>query len=369
MDNGLLLSGDLDDMVRLSFFIEIGKAITQAASIEETLNEVMQQIGNIFIPLNWSLLLREPKTGELTFTIVVGKNAAKLQGLQLPRGEGLAGWIAETGNAVIVEDVTLDKRFSGRVDRFTGFKTQSIIGVPLKANNRVFGVIELINKINGGSFTPYELKILTTIADFTAIAIEKAYYFRALKKMATTDSLTGLCNRASFERQLARDVEMVKRYQMPLSLLLVDIDDFKQINDTHGHPTGDRVLQNMATILTGCVRKVDCVGRYGGDEFIVLMPETSRAQAEAVRNRIQERLDYQNGLGREVPYQASIGLYAMEAGNTDGLMEFLDQDLYREKHRKYERNIEVMEEHLGEMLNEEKADSREWKRRRKMAKP
>jgi diguanylate cyclase (GGDEF)-like protein len=346
--------GDTEDMVQLAFFVEIGKAISKARSIEETLNEVMRQIGEIFMPLNWSLLLRDPKTGELTFTIAVGKNSAKLQGLQLPRGEGIAGWIAETGQALIVEDVSKDPRFSKRVDTFTGFNTESIIGVPLKSNERVFGVVELINKINGAPFTALDLKVLTTIADFAGIAIEKAYYFRALKRMATVDPVTGVNNRACFERYFARDVELSKRYGAKLSLMLVDVDDFKKINDTYGHAAGDRVLRSVAQLLVNTVRKVDSVCRWGGDEFVVLLPETSKEHADEVRRRILERIDYQNSLGQETPYRVSIGLHSIADGRVEGLFEFLDQDLYRQKVRKHEINIEHVEYHLEEMLREEK---------------
>ncbi|MFH1138448.1 MAG: sensor domain-containing diguanylate cyclase [Pseudomonadota bacterium] len=345
-----------DDLVRLSFFVEMGKSIMKAKTIEETLQEIVQRIGEIFSPLNWSILLKCPQTGDLTFTVVVGQNADKLKGLRLPRNEGVAGWIAETGQPVIVECVAKDSRFSPRVDSFTGFRTKSIIGAPLTSNNKVFGVIELINKLNGQSFTPYDLKILTTIADFAAIAIEKAYYFRALKRMAATDSLTGARNRGAFERAYYREIEMCRRYSMPLSFLMVDVDNFKVINDTYGHPAGDAVLRNLVELLTSCVRKVDVVFRYGGDEFVVLMPNTSKTQANEVRDRILKRIEYQNSLNPETPYRVSIGLHSVEPGGESAdALEQLDTDLYLQKDRKFSKNIEKMEEHLEEMLHEERS--------------
>jgi diguanylate cyclase (GGDEF)-like protein len=349
-----MITGDTNELIKLSFFVDIGKSIVQAKTIDDTLQEIMRHIGEIFSPLNWSILLINSQTGELTFTVVVGKNADKLRGLKLPPGEGIAGWVAESGQPVIAEDVSMDSRFCSRVDGYTGFTTKSIVGVPLLSNGKVFGVIELINKLNGEPFTPFELKVLTTVADFAAIAIEKAYLMRALKKMASTDGLTGAFNRGSFERQYAREIELCRRYGHSMSLLMLDIDNFKDINDTHGHPAGDAVLKDVVELILGCIRKVDAVFRYGGDEFVVMMPNTDKDQAQEVRKRIQQRIDYQNTLNPKVPYSVSIGLHCLEADKDGEILDLLDKDLYSQKDKKAENNFENIEEHLADMINEER---------------
>ena len=217
----------------------MGKAVASACSLRELLDRLMEQIGAIFAPRQWSVLMRNRRTGELTFRLVVGEGLDSLKGKKLARGEGVAGWIAEYGESVIIGDVLHDPRFDSRIDALTGFRTQSIIGVPLKSGGRVFGVIELINKLNGEAFTAYELKILQTLADFAAIAIEKIYYLRVFRRLATTDPLTGVYNRRSLDRFLAREIERSRRYGHPLSALWVDIDEFKRINDQFGHLAGD----------------------------------------------------------------------------------------------------------------------------------
>ena len=344
-----------DDLVKLSYFVEMGKSIARAGSIDDTLHEIMRHIGEIFSPRNWSILIKSPRTGSLTFALVVGKNADKLRGLKLPPGEGVAGWVSDTGRPVIVEDVSSDQRFSSRVDEYTGFATESIIAVPLMSGQKVFGVIELINKLDGQPFSAFDLKVLTTIADFAAIAIEKAYYFRALKRMATVDSLTGAQNRGAFERMYYREVEMCRRYKLPLSFLMVDVDDFKQINDTYGHPAGDAVLKNLVEILGECTRKVDHIFRYGGDEFVVLMPNTDGDQAQTARKRIQERLEYQNSVGQEITYHVSIGIKAVDQEDEGDILAQLDTDLYKEKDKKFARRYDDIQEHLEDMLQEERS--------------
>jgi diguanylate cyclase (GGDEF)-like protein len=345
---------DTLDLVKLSFFVEMGKAISCATTIDETLQEVMRQIGQIFAPLNWSLMLRDSRTGNLNFTIVVGESSTKLQGRWLPKGKGIAGWIAERGEPVIVADVQSDQRFFPMIDTYTGFRTQSIIGVPLKSKGKVFGVIELVNKINDQAFTPFDLKVLTTIADFAAIAIEKAYYNRALKRLASVDPLTGVFNRGEFQRIIAKELERSKRQHTPLACLLVDVDDFKNINDTHGHVAGDNVLKSLAAILGENLRKVDSVCRYGGDEFVVVMPGTNEEQAATVRTRILEGIEFHNQVTASIPFTASIGLHATQGAVGDGFFELLDKDLYREKERKLFQTIEDVDTNIHHLLEEEK---------------
>ncbi len=346
----------VDDVVKLSFFTEIGTAIASADTIKQVMDLVMEKIGAIFAPLNWSLLLRNGKTGELLFKCVIGESSDKLKGMKIPAGEGIAGWIAESGRSVIIENVKKDKRFTKRIDRMTGFETQSIIGVPLKAKGRVFGVIELINKLNGESFSPYELKILSTIADFSAIAIEKIYFFRAFKKLASIDPLTGVFNRRSLEKSLAREIERCKRYNNPLAVLWIDLDDFKKINDSFGHLAGDKVLQQTARILERNLRSVDTVTRYGGDEFVVLLPNTSKEEAEKARQRILDDLDKHNTRHKELPFTMTIGLYSAGPDGVEDILSYSDLDLYRQKYRKEETGFENMDEYLGDFMAEEESE-------------
>ncbi len=179
-----------------------------------------------------------------------------------------------------------------------------------------------------------------------------------MKRLATTDSLTGALNRGAFEKIYSREVEMCRRYGHPLSFLMVDIDNFKNINDTQGHAAGDTVLKNLVELLTESVRKVDSIFRYGGDEFVILLPNTSKEQAGEAKKRILQRLEYQNSLGTLIPYRVSIGLHAMGSEDDQSIFELLDMDLYREKDKKFSRTIENIEDHLEDMLKEERSKLR-----------
>ncbi len=314
-------SKNLDDYRKLSLFANIGLSIAKAKDIHETMNQVMNKIGDIFAPLNWSLLLRDNQTGQLYFKLVTGKSAEKLRGKKLPKGKGLANWIMENGEAIIVEDVKGDPRHYDHFDKITGFKTKSIIGVPLKVKDEVIGVIELVNKLEKDAFTPTDLKILQTIADFTAITLEKTYYMKKLENLARIDMLTGVSNRRDFNDNLEKEMERSQRQGTSLALLILDVDDFKKINDTYGHQEGDRVLKAVADVLKNKVRKVDFISRYGGDEFVVLMPNTDLKGAEIIKKRILST----------VPYPVSIGIHAARPEKLSVLLKKADQDLYEQK--------------------------------------
>ncbi|HUX11417.1 MAG TPA: sensor domain-containing diguanylate cyclase [Spirochaetia bacterium] len=344
----------IDDLVRLSFFSNVGKSIADTTTLNETLRAIMQQIGEIFAPTHWSLLLRNPKTGELRFSVVVGSGVDRLRGVVLPRNTGVAGWVAENGEPLIIEDVTRDSRFTDQMDRVTGFKTRSIIAVPVKNRKKVIGVIELINKIDGTAFTPLELKLLTTIADFGAIAVSRAYYVRALRMLAMSDELTGLNNRRAFLGFLEKEIERFKRSHQPFCVMMIDLDGFKKINDTHGHRIGDEILKATGAMLRSSVRSADVVSRYGGDEFMVLMPGATEQAAEHLKERIEQRVTEYNKK-TVVKIALSIGIHQADSERVDELLDLVDSSMYREKARRMEASIgDVAENIESALLDEER---------------
>ncbi|HUX38416.1 MAG TPA: sensor domain-containing diguanylate cyclase [Rectinemataceae bacterium] len=346
-----------DDLVKLDFFTGIAASITGAKTLRETLQAVMDNIGHIFAPRNWSLFLRDPRSGDLAFTVVIGAKAQELRGKKVAAGSGIAGWIAERREDVIIEDVTKDRRFDPASDAQSGFRTKSIIGVPLVSRDRVFGVIELVNELDDRVFTRLELRILRTIADFAAIAIERSYYLEALRRLSMVDSLTGIANRRAFERILEREKERVKRSGKVFSILAIDVNGFKAINDSHGHHAGDEVLKRLARILEASTRHMDCAARVGGDEFVVLLPDTARPAAEEVRGRIVEATAEWSA-SAQYPFTISVGLETGDATTADSVLAGADRDMYLVKQARFEERAEDVEENLHDFLEDEVLDSK-----------
>ncbi len=346
---------DIDDLIRLSVFSSIGKSIVAEHTMRGVLDRVMEQVGSFFGPSNWSVLLVDADRDELVFAVVVGRAADELRGKRIKIGEGIAGWVARRGVPAVVEDVEADSRFAERVDEISGFETKSIIAVPLRAGDRIFGVIELLNRLDGKPFSAFDMRVLSTIADFAAIAIEKCYYLAEAKRLSEIDHLTGLLNRRGLGKVIERETARQKRYAGNLSVIVGDVDAFKRINDLHGHAAGDEVLKAVARTLKDCARAADSVARFGGDEFIVVMPSTGPEEAEIARARVDEALR-RVGAAHPVPFSVTLGAHSAEEANFDELFRESDRDLYR---RKTAEPIAIGENLLAALDDEARASGAE----------
>ncbi len=320
----------------LSTLVEIGKALTSTLSREDVLNVVMEKVSILLHSKIWSLLLVDEKTHEMTFEIAVSPAAERLKGLRLKKGEGIAGWVAEHGEPLLIADVKNDDRFSRQVDEATSYSTRSIICVPLKSKNRVLGVIELINTEKDGSFSEADLPILETIADYVAIAIENALYFEKINELIITDDLTTLYNSRHFSELIDYEIERARRYKNSLSLVFFDLDYFKMVNDTHGHLVGSRILSEIGTLVKKYTRRVNLAARYGGDEFVMLLPSTNKEGAIKMANDLLEIIresPFKADDGSPINLTASFGVstFPDDADNKNDLVRLADKAMYAVK--------------------------------------
>ncbi len=320
---------------QLAAFHEIAKAITSTLELREVLQLVMHKVSALMEPSNWSLAL-QGKDGKLYFEICVGEGAEKIKDLRFNPGEGIVGAVFQTGVPRLVEDVTKDPDFAERFDEISRFKTRSVVAVPLRSKGKVLGVIELINNTQAKPFTNDDLAMLSGIADYVAIAIENARNFERIQELTTMDEHTGLYNARHLRSLLDREVARATRFKHPLSLIFLDLDRFKQVNDTHGHLIGSALLQEVGQLLLGTIRQVDSGFRYGGDEFAVLLLETETSGARLIGERIRDRFRERRFLesrGYSLQLTASIGVASFpdHATTSNGLLEAADRAMYRVK--------------------------------------
>lgn len=279
-------------------FRGIGKSITSSLDISAISNIMMDKIDIFFQPSNASIFMIDPSGQELYFLKAKGLDAKIMANIRLKVGEGIVGIVAETGKSIFIDDAQHDARFSKKVDKLTGFKTQSIIAVPMIFQKKVLGVIELINAVEAGSYTKQQQSILETIADFSAIAMNNAQTFERLAWLAAHDQLTKIYNFAHFDsivNKIIADASKPynhKRKSQTSNMMVIwaDIDKFKQVNDCYGHQVGNDILAKAASLLQDCCRKNDYVFRVGGDEFVMLMLDIQMDDIDAIKDRISKQL-------------------------------------------------------------------------------
>jgi diguanylate cyclase (GGDEF)-like protein len=213
----------------------------------------------------------------------------------------------------------------------------SMVSAPLISKRQLLGVLNL-HKYEFAAFSDSEIKLIQTVVSQAAIAIENAQLYEKTKNLSNTDELTGLANRRYFQEILAREVAQARRYGTGFSVVLADIDHFKAYNDTHGHLRGDAVLRKVAAILLQNTRGIDLVARFGGEEFIVLLPKTTTEGGRAAADKLRQCVAAEvfSGAERSQPggrLTLSLGVaeYPRDSKDIYELLDLADQALYRAK--------------------------------------
>jgi diguanylate cyclase (GGDEF)-like protein len=254
------------------------------------------------------------------------------------RKGGLTDTVATCGEIVVVEDVVSHPLYQDSEWVKSGWKG-SIIGLPLKTGSQVVGVMNIAYKTRQ-EFTVDRLRLLGLLADQAAVAILNARLHALVKQQATTDTLTGLANRRAFDERLKEEIKRCNRYHHTVTLMMIDLDGFKNVNDTFGHLTGDRTLQAVACCFQEAVRDTDFLARYGGDEFALILPETTSVQALSLDAKISEALsrcempwsEEDNPL--KVTMSTGTASYPDDAEDAESLIAEADTKLYIRKGKK-----------------------------------
>jgi len=335
MDREQLLKEMARTVDELRVFNEIGKTLTSTLDIGEVLAIIMQKISELMKPHNWSLLLLDEENEELYFEIAVGQGADRLKEFRLPLGEGVAGWVAKEAKPLLVADAHRDDRWCKKIDELTNFNTRSIVAVPLVSRGTVLGVVELVNA-EPNSFTESDLRLLGSLADYAAIAIENARNFLRVQELTVTDDVTSLYNSRHLHDMLTAEYERSRRYELTFSIIFFDLDHFKTVNDRFGHLCGSKLLKEVGDLVRNSLRTVDIPTRYGGDEFVIILPQTPKEQALHVTRRLRLALNervFLTSEGLEVRVTASFGVsnFPDDADNRDDILRLADEAMYRVK--------------------------------------
>ena len=321
------------ELSEITVYHEIGKTLTSTLNLNQVLQVIMEKISDLFRPETWSLLLVDEQTGELYFEIAVGEAAGTIKNVRLRPGEGIAGWVATHGEPLVLPDANADHRFTRRLDALTNFQTQSVVCVPVKFREKTLGVIELINCLGKFPVDREDLFRLQALADYAAIAIQNARYVERIQELTITDDCTELFNNRHLHSTLESEIYRSTRYKYPFSLIFIDLDRFKEVNDEHGHLAGTKVLGQVGHLIKINLRMIDFAFRYGGDEFAVLLPQTSKNDTLIVAQRLQRVISQPIFLREEnlvFSLSASLGIasFPEDAQTKTDLIRKADEAMY-----------------------------------------
>lgn len=320
----------------LQTLCEVVQAINSSLKPKEILSAIMAKAADLVDAEGGSVILLNEKTNELTFEAASGKAGKKLLGMRLKVGQGVAGWVARYGKSLMVPDVSKDPRFYSGMDQRTKFTTKSILCVPMKSRDRVIGVVEVVNKVGGGSFTQDDFEIFESIAAHLTIALEKSNLYRKMEQATLIDDLTQLYNTRYCNQFLDDFLIERKAGSGKISLIFLDIDFFKLVDDNFGHLVGSETLKVLGERMARVIRKNDVIVRYGGDEYIVLLPNTDKKTALVIAERIRATVgrDAFYAFGNKkfnITVTLGVATYPEDAKTRDELIGAADKAMYAGK--------------------------------------
>jgi len=324
----------LNDLVeKLYKLIDVDSIIVSSLDKNEVLKSILDQTKSLMDCEKSSVLLIDPDTELLYFEVLSNdEDMEALKDIRLKKGEGIAGKVWESEKIHIINEADKDKRISKKADKKLAKITVSLIAAPLTVKGKTIGVMEAMNKKNDNPFNDFDKEIFKTLSQQAAIAI----YNAQLYEMAIKDGMTKLYIHRYYYERLNEEFKRSNRYKRDLSLIMFDIDHFKNFNDTYGHQLGDEVLITAASIIKDNCRSCDIPARYGGEEFSLILPETNNqgalVMAERIRSIIEKTNIEYNNKTLNLTISAGISsLHENKPENIDHLIEMADKALYHSK--------------------------------------
>ena len=323
----------------ISILYNISQAVNFIDDLKRLLQVIIQKALVTLDAEKGSLMLYDYSINALQVRIVSGLQDKKLEDAinngavhcaKIAIGEGIAGTVFLERKPIITNLGSADPRF---IVKEVLSNTKSLLCVPLIAKGEVIGVINITNKKHDKLFNQKDLEFITSLANQAAIAIDNA----KLYELATKDGMTKLYIYRHFYTLLENEIRRCSRYKRNMSLLMMDIDNFKRINDTYGHLTGDTILKRLAAVLQETVRKIDIPARYGGEEFVVILPETDKKDACVIAERIRKniakivvKVNETENLSPTV--SMGVAQYSTDGQDPKTLINAADTALYYSKH-------------------------------------
>lgn len=299
----------LDDLL---VFHQVARSLTSSFDLDAILRTIIEHMERFIEAEMWTLLMLDEARQDLYYAIAAGGEEESLRGLRMKLGEGVGGWVVEHGETLLIPEAENDPRVRAEALPHPGKPrpVRSVIALPLRGRKGTHGAIEIFNP-RADQLDDYTIAFLHILADHAAIAIENAHDVARIQQLTISDDTTGLFNVRHLYEVLSRELERSRQLGLPVGLAFLDLDYFKQVNDVHGHLIGSELLARVGERLKELSRKQDWCFRYGGDEFVILMPETGAGDAlvqAAALNRALMETEFRMKNGLELRVSASVGV-------------------------------------------------------------
>jgi len=318
----------------LSIFHDVAKALTSSLDLDIILDTIMQKMAAYFEAATWALLMADESSGELRYAAPPTSELELVNQVRLATGQSLADWVFQTGESLVLPDVRLDARVNAATVNAGVPQDCAIVCLPVGTVNSVFGVMQLIS-VDLQIYEQNEM-FLRTIADYAAIAIENARAVRRIQELSITDDCTKLYNQRHLFLVLEEEVSRSARFGYEFTVLFLDLDHFKDVNDRYGHIVGSKILAMVGQCLRENLRLIDAAFRYGGDEFAILLPQTARPSGVLVARRILRAFhsrEWRPEPEISIQLRASIGVaaYPKDAATPQTIVQRADELMYEVK--------------------------------------
>lgn len=313
----------------LKTLLEVSRLISSNYPIPKVIKRICGKLRRLLGTDDCSIMILNEKSRQLAFSESSGLTRWEMKNIQFSLGEGVAGWVAKHKKPVLIADVRTDPRFKVVQDQKRSM--ESMISCPLMVKRRVIGVVSLTTREKGHVFTPDELELVVLMSAHISLALEN----NRLYEISVLDGLTNIYNRRYLEQRLMEEVAYSKRYTKPLSVVLLDIDFFKNLNDTYGHQAGDHVLKTVSELLSDALREYDVVARYGGEEFAIVLPTTPKQKSATIAERLRVGVSEYDFRFKDHKIRCSISLgvasFPEDGKDPESLIAAADAALYRAK--------------------------------------
>ena len=312
----------------VGIFTAIGRALARGDSYDTVVRAVVRAATELTRADAGSVLVLDPASGNLIHRAGSGLSGAE-RTISFEPGEGIAGWVAARGRACVVRDARRDRRFSSKKGQRRAIR--SMVCVPVTLKRRCVGVLTVTSaRVN--AFRTADARLLAMLAAQVAVDLENV----RLEAIASRDPLTGIANRRAFDEALAARLAYARHSHTPLAVALLDLDHFKKVNDSLGHPAGDVVLKEAVRRWLLAIRGLDILARLGGEEFGLLLPGANGERARDVAERLRRRTAETPFLTRRgriaVTVSVGIAIAPRGLGTPKRLVAAADRALYRAKH-------------------------------------